>query len=149
MATEMQSSQAGATATATGLLDINQRLDSFKEMEDGWADGMQPASQWGNRYGKAPSHKGLDWLKQQFAVHYPDDLPQPYLYPTPEGGVQAEWRIGPHYPSIEIDLDTRQGEWHCLDLSTDNSYEKDLQLDSPQSWQWLASELRRLENSTA
>ena len=150
MATEMQSNQASATsAPTTVLLDIKNRLDSFKELKDGWADGMQPASEWGNGYGKAPSHNGLEWLKKQFATHYPHDLPRPYLYPTPEGNVEAEWELGPHYPSMEVNLDTCQGEWYCLDLSTDNSYEKDLQLDDFLSWEWLAGELRRLENSTA
>ena len=110
---------------------------------------MQHARDWGNGYGKAPDHAGLDWLADAFNRHYPDDLPLPYLFPTPEGGVEAEWAIGPHRASLEIDLDTRQAEWHCLDLSTDISCEQDLQLGTPQSWEWLASEVRRLGDAAA
>ena len=148
MATEMQSNKAGAAAPATDVLNVNERLDSFKQIEDGWADGMQPASQWGNGYGKAPSHKGLDWLKQQFAVHYPDDLPRPYLYPTPEGGVQVEWSVGPHEASLEIDLDSRSAEWYCLNLETDESQERNSDLNLPSEWRWLTDELLRLETAS-
>ena len=36
-------------------LDVPARLDEFRDMKDGWADGMQHPSDWGNGYGRAPS----------------------------------------------------------------------------------------------
>ncbi len=124
--------------------DIARRLDRFKHLEDGWADGMQHAGDWGSGYGKAPHHEELDWLKQQFATHYPSTLDRPYLYPTPEGGVEAEWSIGSNAASLEIDLETHEAEWHNLNFDTDDSYERWLNLDEPDGWEWLVSELRVL-----
>ena len=120
-------------------LDPASRLDEFRDMQDGWLDG----------YGYAPSPRGLDWLSSSLKRRYAADAPSPYIYPTPEGGVSLEWSIGPHRASLEIDLDTREAEWHCLNLATDHSYERDLQLDAPQDWAWLANEVRGLGDSTS
>ena len=125
-------------------MDIDRRLDELRELEDGWADGMQAASDWGNGYGKAPCAEGLDWLAAQFTAHYDEELPKPYLYPMPEGGVQAEWSIGLNAPSLEIDLETHVAEWHNLNFDTDYSYEKLLDLNTPDGWEWLANEVRSL-----
>ena len=38
--------------------EIRARLDHFRKLEDGCADGMQHASDWGNGYGKAPTGIG-------------------------------------------------------------------------------------------
>ena len=110
------------------------RLDEFRALEDGWHDG----------YGSAPSTQGLDWLGQQ-AVRNFGVVPAPYIYPTPEGGVQFEWDIGSFRPSLEIDLETRVGEWHCLDLDADEADERELQLERLQDWQWLAEQLLLLQ----
>ena len=130
-------------------MDIGRQLAGLKGLKDGWADGVQPAAQWGEGYGKAPNHQALDWLAGQLAAHYAVGAPSPHIYPTPEGGVSLEWSLGPHRASLEINLETRQAEWHCLDLSTDVSEERELQLDLPQSWQWLESEVRRLGDTPA
>ena len=115
-------------------MDIPARLDEFRALQDGWHDG----------YGSAPSSQGLDWLRQHAARNL-GDSPTPYIYPTPEGGVQFEWDIGSFKPSLEIDLETRVGEWHCLDLDADESHERELQLERLQDWQWLAKRLRLLQ----
>ena len=114
--------------------DIQARLDEFRALEDGWYDG----------YGSAPSTQGLDWLGQQAARNL-GGAPAPYIYPTPEGGVQFEWDIGSFRPSLEIDLETRVGEWHCLDLDADEADERELQLERLQDWQWLAEQLLLLQ----
>ena len=110
------------------------RLDEFRALEDGWHDG----------YGSAPSTQGLDWLGQQAARNL-GGAPAPYIYPTPEGGVQFEWDIGSFRPSLEIDLETRVGDWHCLDLDADEADERELQLERLQDWQWLAEQLLLLQ----
>ena len=130
--------------SAANALDISRQLMEMKELENGWADGMQPASEWGEQYGKAPSHEGLDWLAMQFHAHYARSLPQLYLYPTPEGGVQAEWSLGANEVSLEINLGSHVAEWHCLDLHTYQSSEKTLSLDDEAAWGWLVQELRQL-----
>ena len=121
-------------------LDFSSRLDEFRAIQDGWLEGA----------GKAPNHRGLDWLANSARRHYRSaDLPKPRIYPTPEGGVSLEWAIGPYRASVEIDLDAHEAEWHCLDLASGESYERDLHLDAPQDWEWLTSELRRLGDSTS
>ena len=132
------------SGVAEDPMDIDRRLDELRELEDGWVDGIQAASDWGNGYGKAPSAEGLDWLSAQFAAHYDEELPKPYLYPMPEGGVQAEWSIGPNAPSLEIDLETHVAEWHNLNFDTDYASEKLLDLNDPDGWEWLANEVRSL-----
>lgn len=114
--------------------DILACLDEFRALEDGWYDGC----------GSAPSLQGLDWLGQRAARNL-GDAPTPYIYPTPEGGVQFEWDIGSFRPSLEIDLETRVGEWHCLDIDADEAHERELQLERLQDWQWLAKRLLLLQ----
>ena len=125
-------------------LDIAQQLEDMKYLEDGWADGMQSATEWGKQYGIAPSPEGLDWLAVQFRAHYARSLPRPYLYPTPEGGVQAEWSLGANEVSLEVDLTSHIAEWHCINLQTDSSSEHVLGLDDEAAWGWLDREIREL-----
>ena len=128
--------------TATVQLDIRRRLAEFRDLKDGWADGMQNVRDWGSGFGKAPSHDGLDWLAEQFERFYPDDAPRVYIYPTPEGGIQAEWSQG----DLEIDIEAHTAEWFCADLEADDSEERVLNLDNPTDWQWLVAQLRRDTN---
>ena len=126
-------------------MGITRQLTDLRNLRDGWADGMQPAHQWGEGYGKAPSAAGLDWLIRQFGAKYDIHLPCPYLYPTPEGGVQAEWSLGDHEVSLEIDLIQHTGNWHSFDLRTNKSTERALDLDDAGWWEWLADQLLQLE----
>lgn len=129
-------------ATSTPKIDRNIRaqLDDLRQLTDGWANGMQGAADWGNAYGLALSQAGLDWLSDGFAQRYPSYAPLPYLYPTPAGGVQVEWSLGPQEISLEVNLETGRAWWHRLDLSTTADAERDLTLDAA-GWQWLVNEL--------
>ena len=120
-------------------LDVPARLDEFRGMKDGWLDGN----------GLAPRHAGLDWLTNAFASLYPANGQLPYIYPTPEGGVQLEWSLGPNEISLEIDLTNHTGEWHCLDLTTDASDARNLDLNTPNAWNWLANQIQWLESKRA
>ena len=40
-------------------LGISRQLADLRNLKDGWADGMQPADQWGEGYGKARWHRAL------------------------------------------------------------------------------------------
>ncbi|MHB8788313.1 MAG: hypothetical protein ACYDBT_00380 [Desulfobulbaceae bacterium] len=121
------------------LLDVSARLDELRSLRDGWLDGK----------GLAPNSNGLDWLSASFDRHYPDELPLPYIYPTAEGGIQAEWSLGSNEISIEVDLATHQGEWHWLDLLTDATDSRELNLDNDDTWLWFVSEIRRLTGGAA
>ena len=128
-------------------LDVPAQLDELRKLKDGWADGIQHPSDWGSGYGKAPSHEGLDWIGDALEREYPDDLPFPRIYPTPEGGVQMEWTLGRFEAEIEVNLEDRVGEWLWIEVTSEEDGEAILNLDDSDSWAWLASKIRRLEES--
>ncbi len=117
-------------------LDFHACLDELRNLRDGWLDGED---------GKAPAHSGLDWLSEAFRRGYPDDIPLPYTVPSFEGGVHCEWAIGQFRFQIEIDLDSRKGDWLWYDKKTNifEDYEnKILNLDDPDGWAWMANRIR-------
>lgn len=125
--------------TILDSLDIPARLDELRLLKDGWLEGS----------GKAPSHEGLEWLAKVFSQQYPDDLSLPFLYPTAEGGVQAEWTLAPAEMTLDIDLETRHAEWHALDTKTDAEDARELNLGEADDWLWLTAEIRRLEGGAS
>lgn len=129
-----------------GPPDVLARLEEFRDLQDGWADGIQHPSTWGSGYGKAPSHQGLNWLADKFTSEYPDDLPLPHTYPTPEGGVQMEWDLGRFDAELEVNLDSHEGELRLwLDLTPADAEDKRWNLDDSDSWAYIASSIRRMK----
>ena len=114
--------------------DVAARLDEFRGLKNGWLDGK----------GCALSQEGLNWFADQFKDNYPEDLSLPYIYPTAEGGVQAEWTLGGHEVSLEVNFDTRQGEWHDLNMKTEEEDIRPINLDHPGGWQWFVERIRQL-----
>ncbi len=113
-------------------LDIRGRLDELRRLEDGWLDGV----------GMAPGSDELEWLAAGFDRHYPDDLPLPYLYPTVEGGVRAEWSLSDFEISLEVNLVTHRADWHRLNQETHTDDTRELELDNENDWTWIASEVQ-------
>ena len=126
-------------------LDVPARLDEMRNLEDGWAKGMQPINSVGEWPGRAPRHDGLDWLATTFEQTYPEDLPNPYAYPTPEGGVQIEWSIEPNSATLEINLEGRTGEWHSINLNSGESQLQEIVLNE-QGWLDVFDKIRTLES---
>ena len=120
-------------------LDVPARLDEFRGMRDGWYEGG----------GFAPPHAGLDWLTDRFERYYPSDAPLPYTYPTFEGGVRMEWSYENNAVILEIDLHSHLGEWLWFDRGSDAEYEQGLDLDTNDSWYWMALEIRNKAMSKA
>lgn len=110
------------------------RLNELRSLQNGWLDGK----------GLAPACIGLDWLANEFASNYSTDLPQPFVYPTAEGGVQLEWTIGDHEASLEIDLTSHQAQWHCVNLKTESDSIRDVDLDDVRNWTRLNDEIGQL-----
>ena len=96
--------------------------------------------------GKACRHRPRvpDWLQNAFDRHFPDDAPLPHLYPTESGGVQAEWSIGSMEISLDLNLDTRSGEWHALDTEAGEVEERTLDGDDSGDWKWLAGRIEAM-----
>lgn len=61
-------------------LKVSDRLEELRNLPDGWLDGD----------GAAPSSEALA-SAERFLGFLEADVPAPVLYPTPEGGCQAEW----------------------------------------------------------
>lgn len=115
------------TEVATAPLDVAAQLTDLAQLEDGWLNGE----------GRAPDRDGLAWLADRFERSWPRDLPSPYIFPTVEGGVQAEWSLPPYEASLEVDLGARTGEWHALNLETDAEDRRTCDLDGDGDWAWL------------
>ncbi len=113
-------------------LDVGARIDEIRLLKDGWLEGG----------GKAPAKDGLDWLEEAFSLHYPDEIVPPYLYPTPEGGIRAEWSNDRVEVSMDIQLTTKRAAWHALDLETDDEENRDLNLDEDAEWAWLVDKVQ-------
>ena len=113
-------------------MNLGARIEELKLLKPGWLDGT----------GVPPAHGGLAWLNRAFDEYYPEELPRPYLFPTPEGHVLAEWSLRPRSITLQIDLSARSGDWHALDLVTDAEETRELDLREPECWQWLARRIR-------
>lgn len=118
-------------------LDVPSQLDEFRTMVDGWLDGE----------GRAPAPELIEWLEDSFDSFYPDDAELPYLYPTTEGGVQAEWTLGAHEVSLRFHPHDHTGEWHDLALDTDEEETRELDLTQRGEWEWLAARLATLSRA--
>ena len=115
-------------------LDVPARLDELRSMAVGEFDGL----------GSAPSHEGLDWLSEKFEHHYPDDLPLPSTFPTPEGGLEMEWSERHQTVIFGINLVTHEGDWYQFDKSSDSETSRKLDLDTSDGWQWVSSQIRQM-----
>jgi len=113
-------------------LDVPARLEELRSLRDGWLEGQ----------GLAPPSEGLDWLSHAFDRNYPEDLPLPFLYPTEEGGIQAEWSLGPNEVSLEIDLKSHTSDWHKLNVETDTDESRSLHLDNQSEWKDMVGWIR-------
>ena len=119
-------------------LDVTLRLEQMAALKDGWLDGK----------GKAPDKEKLTWLADQFDAQFDGDLPLPYLYPTAEGGIQAEWTMNGREVSLEINLETKQAEYQALNLKDDSCSEFTFALDNRDGWSSLNEALKQLDTQT-
>ena len=120
-------------------LDVPARLDELRLLRDGWFEGS----------GSAPTSTGLDWLSNEFAQSYPEDLTLPFVYPTFEGGIRLEWSLGSHDVTLDIDLATHAARLHALNLSSDEEREEELNLDEPTEWARLVGQIQRIAGEPA
>ena len=116
-------------------LDVLAQLDDLRSMDDGWLNGE----------GYAPSGHLLDWLAESFDGNYPGEATLPHLYPTEEGGVQAEWSIAAREVSLRFNSDNRIGEWHLMALDSDEEQTQELDFAEEHSWAWVAEQLDALQ----
>ena len=117
-------------------LDVSSRLFEFQQLADGWLDGE----------GLAPNAESLEWLSRKFDGSYPDELPLPYLYPTPTGGVQAEWSLNAHEVSLDIDFETKRGKFQILSIDASVEESDTFDLQDANDWVRLTERIRLLSD---
>jgi len=98
-------------------LDIDRRLAALAELPDGWLDGEG-------------AHLSRDFLSRLVSLlkeAESDGLPRPYLYPTPEGQVQAEWS----FPDAEVSalFDAHVHGVSCVGVHTKSGASRDEDID--------------------
>jgi hypothetical protein len=104
-------------------MDPRVQLEKLKVLRNGWLDGD----------GSPLSPDLLARVGTWFDEHLSEDTPLPRLYPTPEGGVEAEWLIGRLDVSIEFDEAAGIVEWHAMDLDTGKADEKTVDFDDTEA----------------
>ena len=114
--------------------DVPSSLYKLGKLKDGWLDGD----------GVALDHEGLKWLEKAFVDNYPDNLPLPYTYPTPDGDIQMEWIFSNIEIELEVNLKSHRAEWFCFDMSkNDNDSSRQLELDQSKDWEWMVMAIQR------
>lgn len=111
-----------------------ERCVELLDLAPGWLGGE----------GRPPSRKLLDLVGEWLEAHQRKDGQQPRIFPTPEGGVEAEWRIGRLDLSIEFDPSSAKAEWHALDLDQDTVDEQRVALQDEPAIQALGIKLQRV-----
>jgi hypothetical protein len=115
-------------------LDVETRLEELMQLKNGWLDGQ----------GQAPQPTQLVQLIQDFDQHYDPDLRLPYLYPTAEGGIQAEWSMNGWEVSLDIDLVQQRAEFQALNLSNHECQDQMIELNA-EGWAELNQCLKALQ----
>lgn len=126
-------SRAGSKVSVERASEIRamlERIESFAVLSAGWSDGQgKPAS-------RSATELARDFLTRLLI----DDLsiPRPAVFPTPDGGVQAEWSVG-HW-SIEA-LFPADGSDVCVEaLNTETTSEREHTFQDPRELRtWLQS----------
>jgi hypothetical protein len=116
-------------------LDVETRLEELAALPPGWLDGN----------GEPLDAAALSALGRDFDAHFDPELPLPYLYPTAEGGIQAEWTLGDWEVSLDIDLAGGAAHYQAVHLPTDRALDEALELaQGPEAWARLNAALKRL-----
>jgi hypothetical protein len=126
---EMQEPELVEIERMPEIQKMHQRLETFSHLREGWAHGT----------GVAPD---ADLVERAYAILAralveSDKIPLPSVFPTPDGGIQAEWlteawaaevRFAPqsatvHGQSTRIDDSDDADDEHEFDLEMPNVYE--------------------------
>ncbi len=104
-------------------MDSGYRLAEIASLKDGWMNGK----------GKSFDKQKLLELAELFHSYYSLEH-DPYLYPTADGTIQAEWDVGKWRISMEIELGDMTGDFYALELNS--GMERNLAFDLKDGIQW-------------
>jgi hypothetical protein len=83
---------------------LDDRLDQLASLEPGWLDGE----------GVPPDAMVITRARRILADLMSFEVPRPRVFPTPEGGVQAEWTVHEHEVSVTFEPD---GKLYALSVN--------------------------------
>jgi hypothetical protein len=89
-------------------LPFEDRLDEIATAEEGWFEEGNPA----------PSMAAVEAMRQFITLIIQDGMPAPYIYPTPDGGVAAEWSNGDWEASANIGIGGDSIEFHAINAQS-------------------------------
>lgn len=98
-------------------LDVARRLAALAELGEGWLDGA----------GVPVAPRILERLADLLKDGEENGLPRPYLYPTPEGAVQAEWSFPGAEVSALFDFEVKIAS--CVGVHTKSGAKLDEDID--------------------
>ncbi|HUZ25445.1 MAG TPA: hypothetical protein VMV07_16945 [Streptosporangiaceae bacterium] len=90
-----------------GIAAVLSRLDDMAILSAGWLDGG----------GEKVTGEALERAREMLPELLRRDIPRPRIYPTPEGGLQAEWSGEGREVSITFEVD---GALSALAVSGDS-----------------------------
>lgn len=105
-------------------LDVSARLEDLAKLSDGWLNGE----------GKSISPEGLAWIENSLNNNLDPALPLPYLFPTLDGDILAEWKNDECDISIEFELMRKTAYIHVLKKGASPALEKFVALPSDDAW---------------
>lgn len=117
-------------------LAVGSRLEELAELSPGWLDGK----------GLALNPVGLQALTHDFDNWFDPALPLPYLYPTAEGGIQAEWSINQWEISLEIELPQLRAQYQAVFMPDQRTEESAFDLANQAEWARLNQTFGVLSN---
>lgn len=99
------------------LAKLNRRLSQLAALEIGWLDGD----------GAPPTQKALSLAERVLTELLAMEVPSPRAFPTPDGGIQAEWTIGHREVSVTFEP---HGSLYALSVNTASGTSDERVLDS-------------------
>lgn len=110
------------------------RFTVLAQLPDGWLDGD----------GRALDSSSLRSLAQGFSERLLVTLPLPYLYPTPESGVQAEWSHLDWEVSLTITLPCLTAAYQAVHIPSGDCQNRELSLADRLGWVALNAALAKI-----
>lgn len=108
--------------------DLEKRIEELLGLQDGWFDGE------GKAFDAQSIEVVADFIR---ALCWEWDLPTPYLYPTPENNLQAEWTFGEWEVSLTFDFGSNRIIGLAVNSITDADAELDEAFPHESNQEWL------------
>lgn len=98
------------------------RFDEISKLEKGWHDGG----------GEPLNANALGDFANTLIDHFPDSLPLPHVFPTPDGDLSLEWEaVGD--PTVLVDFIEKKAYFHAFDKDN-TDIEEEFELPSSDNY---------------